>query len=49
VRVIFNADNFDARIEINQVLLLAHQKGVLTSASMMINEKANQEAVEIAQ
>jgi predicted glycoside hydrolase/deacetylase ChbG (UPF0249 family) len=47
--VIFNADDFDATTEINQAVLLAHHKGVLTSASLMINGIACQEAIEIAQ
>lgn len=49
MKVIFNADDFGATTEINQAVLLAHQKGVLTSASLMVNGLACQEAIEIAQ
>jgi hopanoid biosynthesis associated protein HpnK len=49
LRVIFNADDFGATTEINQAVLLAHQKGVLTSASLMVNGLACHEAIEIAQ
>lgn len=49
MQVIFNADDFGASTEINQAILIAHQKGVLTSASLMVNGEAKSEAVEIAQ
>lgn len=48
MQVIFNADDFGATTEINQAVLLAHQRGVLTSASLMVNGEAIQEAVDIA-
>ena len=46
--LIINADDFGLSNEINSAVLLAHQKGILTSASLMINEKAAKEAVSIA-
>ncbi len=48
MQVIFNADDFGATSEINQAVLFAHQKGVLTSASLMVNGDAVREAVDIA-
>lgn len=46
--VIFNADDFGARPETNAAIRRAHTEGVLTSASLMVNEPAAAEAVEIA-
>jgi len=46
--VIFNADDFGARPETNAAIRRAHVEGVLTSASLMVNEPAADEAVEIA-
>lgn len=46
--VIFNADDFGATPEINAAVRRAHTEGVLTSASLMVNEPAVAEAVEIA-
>lgn len=48
MQVIFNADDFGASTEINQAIVLAHKRGVLTSASLMINGEAKLEAIEIA-
>ena len=45
MQVIFNADDFGATTEINQAVLLSHQRGVLTSASLLVNGEAIQEAV----
>lgn len=46
--VIFNADDFGATPKINAAVRRAHTDGVLTSASLMVNEPAAAEAVEIA-
>jgi len=46
--VIFNADDFGARPEVNRAVVRAHREGVLTSASLMINESASAEAIRLA-
>jgi chitin disaccharide deacetylase len=47
-RLIINADDFGASIEINEAVVRAHREGVLTSASLMVNEEGCQEAVALA-
>lgn len=47
-RLIVNADDFGLSHSINQAVLRAHREGILTSASLMVNEKATPEAVELA-
>jgi hopanoid biosynthesis associated protein HpnK len=47
--IIFNADDFGASAQTNRAILRAHREGVLTSASLMVNEPAAREAAEIAQ
>src|SRR5688500_2312043 len=47
-RLIVNADDFGLSSSINQAVLRAHQEGVLTTASLMVNEEGAQEAVAIA-
>ena len=47
-QVIFNADDFGRSSAINEAVKLAHQQGVLTSASLMVAETAWEEAVSIA-
>jgi chitin disaccharide deacetylase len=44
-RLIINADDFGRSTAINQAVLRAHREGVLTSASLMVNEPACGEAV----
>ena len=46
--VIFNADDFGAQQETNVAIIRGHVEGVLTSASLMVNESAAGEAVELA-
>ncbi len=46
--VIFNADDFGFSPQVNEAVRLAHQKGVLTSASLMASEPGFTEAVEMA-
>ncbi len=48
-RLIVNADDFGRSHSINQAVLRAHQNGILTTASLMVNETALEEAVAIAQ
>ena len=47
-RLIFNADDFGRSRSINEAVVQAHREGVLTSASLMVNEEAFDEAVELA-
>lgn len=47
-RLIINADDFGRSPAINQAVLRAHREGVLTTASLMVNEPACAEAVAIA-
>ena len=46
--VIFNADDFGASETINAAVLRAHTEGVLTSASLMVNEPAADLACSLA-
>ncbi len=46
--LIVNADDFGLAPEVNSAVLLAHRQGILTSASLMINERSAKEAVSIA-
>jgi hopanoid biosynthesis associated protein HpnK len=47
-RVIFNADDFGSSASINEAVMRAHREGVLTSASLMVNGAAFDEAVTLA-
>lgn len=47
-RLIVNADDFGRSTAINQAVLRAHREGILTTASLMVNGTAFEEAVEIA-
>lgn len=47
-RLIVNADDFGASPEINEAVLRAHREGILTTASLMVNEPACAEAVKLA-
>jgi hopanoid biosynthesis associated protein HpnK len=47
-RLIVNADDFGRSHSINQAVLRAHREGILTSASLMVNESGLDEAVSIA-
>jgi hopanoid biosynthesis associated protein HpnK len=47
-RLIVNADDFGRSRTINQAVIRAHTEGVLTTASLMVNEPAAAEAVELA-
>ncbi|MFQ5688424.1 MAG: hopanoid biosynthesis-associated protein HpnK, partial [Candidatus Scalindua sp.] len=46
--VIVNADDFGASKSINRAIIKAHREGVLTSASLMVNGEAFEDAVEQA-
>ncbi len=47
-RLIVNADDFGRSGSINEAVIRAHQEGILTTASLMVNEPAAAEAVELA-
>ncbi len=47
-RLIVNADDFGRSRSINQAVLRAHREGILTTASLMVNGGAADEAVELA-
>src|ERR1041385_5459776 len=47
-RLIVNADDFGRSHSINEAVIRAHREGILTSASLMVNEPSCAEAVEFA-
>ncbi|MGZ8899482.1 MAG: hopanoid biosynthesis-associated protein HpnK [Limisphaerales bacterium] len=47
-RLIVNADDFGQSASINQAVIQAHQQGILTSASLMVNGDAFEAAVDLA-
>lgn len=47
-RLIVNADDFGRSSSINEAVAQAHREGILTSASLMVNEEAADEAVRLA-
>jgi len=47
-RLIVNADDFGLSASVNEAVRRAHQEGILTTASLMVNESGFQEAVELA-
>src|SRR5216117_276522 len=47
-RLIVNADDFGRSHSINLAVIRAHREGILTTASLMVNEAACDEAVKLA-
>src|SRR5260221_10113726 len=47
-RLIVNADDFGRSHSINEAVIRAHREGILTTASLMVNEPACGEAVALA-
>ena len=47
-RLIVNADDFGLSASVNQAVVRAHREGILTSASLMVNESGAAEAVHMA-
>jgi len=47
-RLIVNADDFGRSPSINHAVIRAHREGILTTASLMVNEPAFDEAVSLA-
>lgn len=48
IPLIINGDDFGYSDAVNRAIIQAHREGVLTSASLMVNETAADEAVELA-
>jgi len=48
IPLIINGDDFGYSTAVNRAIIHAHREGVLTSASLMVNETAAAEAVEMA-
>ena len=46
--VIFNADDFGYSRGVNRGIAFAHERGVVTSATLMVNTPATREAVELS-
>lgn len=47
-RLIVNADDFGRSGSVNEAVIRAHREGILTTASLMVNEPASDEAVALA-
>lgn len=47
-RLIVNADDFGLSPSVNEAIIRAHRDGILTSASLMVNEAGFEEAVKLA-
>jgi hopanoid biosynthesis associated protein HpnK len=47
-RLIVNADDFGRSHSVNQAVIRAHREGILTTASLMVNEPGFDEAVKLA-
>ncbi|MGH9842971.1 MAG: ChbG/HpnK family deacetylase, partial [Blastocatellia bacterium] len=48
IPLIINGDDFGYSDAVNRAIIQAHREGVLTSASLMVNEHAARQAVELA-
>src|SRR5215475_4530583 len=48
IPLIINGDDFGYSEAVNRAIILAHREGVLTSCSLMVNEGAASQAVELA-
>src|SRR5262245_27731981 len=46
--LIINGDDFGYSEAVNRAIIQAHREGMLTSASLMVNERAADQAVELA-
>jgi len=47
-RLIINGDDFGVSREVNEAVILAHRRGILTSASLMVSGQACEHAVALA-
>ena len=48
IPLIINGDDFGYSSAVNRAIIQAHQQGVLTSTSLMVNERAANEALQLA-
>jgi hopanoid biosynthesis associated protein HpnK len=48
IPLVINGDDFGYSEAVNHAIIQAHREGVLTSASLMVNERAADQAVELA-
>src|SRR4029453_6693151 len=48
IPLIINGDDFGYSEAVNCAIIQAHREGVLTSASLMVNERAAAQAIELA-
>jgi chitin disaccharide deacetylase len=48
-RLVVNADDFGLSHSVNEAVIRAHHEGILTTASLMVNESGFDEAVKLAQ
>ncbi len=48
-RLIVNADDFGLSRSVNEAVVRAHREGILTTASLMVNERGCNEAVKLAE
>lgn len=48
IPLIINADDFGYSSAVNRAVIKAHREGILTSTSLMVNERATTEAVQLA-
>src|SRR5262245_32227903 len=48
IPLIINGDDFGYSEAVNRAVIQAHREGVLTSCSLMVNERAARHAVELA-
>lgn len=48
IPLIINGDDFGYSEAVNRAIVLAHREGILTSCSLMVNERAASQAVELA-
>ncbi|MCM3902074.1 MAG: ChbG/HpnK family deacetylase, partial [Pyrinomonadaceae bacterium] len=46
--LIITGDDFGLSTSVNRAIIRAHREGVLTHASLMVNENAASEAIELA-
>ena len=47
-RIIVTGDDFGLAVPVNEAIVVAHQKGILTAASLMVGERFAQDAVDRA-
>src|SRR5262245_15809264 len=48
IALVINGDDFGYSDAVNRAIIRAHREGVLTSCSLMVNERAARQAIELA-